>query len=73
MNGWEKCNSVTTGGKAHFWLNRELRFWVCWSRFKKAWLISHWTSGKCADETPYKTATAAMKAAEQINNKKGTK
>lgn len=71
MKDWTKCPSVTPGGKPFFYHNRELKFWVAWSRCGDRWAI-HRDGEKeryPADRRNFTTATAAMKAAEQLNKK----
>jgi len=39
---WQKCPSVTTGGKPYFWFARGpsdgLRWWVVWDRRLSTWV-----------------------------------
>ena len=40
-NGWRKCPSVTTGGRAYFWFRRNPetgeREWFSWNRIERRW------------------------------------
>lgn len=63
---WEKCPSVTTGGKAYFYYlapdcaNKRFAFWITWDRFKKHYSFNN---GKQTFLSRVKLNTV-MKAAE---------
>ena len=68
MIGWKKCPCVMTGGKPHFWYNRENKLWVSWSRMTESWGIFNFDEIRLMPgrSTHYKTDTAALKAADRM-------
>ena len=75
MKGWTKCPSVTPGGKEFFYHRDGFRprTSVVWSRAWMAWVIvqENRSPVEVDGKSQWTTATYAMKAAEQLTNKKG--
>ena len=60
---WKKCPSVTHGGKAFFYHNRDYG-WVLWDRESKSWSISREDCDY--DILGFHTYTQAQKESERM-------
>lgn len=66
-DGWQKCASVTPGGKPYFYYHPQKRLWVVWSRFDLKWVIESEQGFVRVQHGFHHSANAAMTAADSIN------